>query len=139
MNLQEHMRTHHEEYVYACELCPKKFRNQSDLSKHNEAHTNNKFCHMYNNFPKCKYGTRCIFLHEKAKFCLFDGYCTRPSCQYRHKFGCLEKNKFSQNNFMNRKKITKETKEDGNKMKGNVEERKLDERKLDERKKLIPI
>ena len=88
---------------FPCEQCPKLLKNENDLRKHVKAHKDNKFCHMFNNFSKCKFGTSCIFLHEKAKFCLYDGYCTRPSCQYQHKFGCLEKNKFSTNNFMKRK------------------------------------
>ena len=101
--LVEHTSHHHEYHPYKCEQCSNTFDKKNDFSKHIEAHTERKYCHMFNNYQKCKYGKMCIFLHEKAKFCSFDGYCTRPSCQYRHKFGCLEKNRFSNNNFMKRK------------------------------------
>ena len=99
----EHISHHKENHPYKCEQCNSTFDKKIDFSKHIQAHTKKQYCHMFNNFAKCKYDKMCIFLHEKAKFCSYDGYCIRPSCQYQHKFGCLEKNKFSNNNFMKRK------------------------------------
>ena len=45
----------------------------------------------------------------KAPFCGFDGRCSRPSCQYRHRYGCLEKNRFGSKTFMKSR-----VKDDGN-------------------------
>ena len=105
LEYKEHMKHHKEELQFSCEQCPQKLKNKDGLKKHLMAHKDKNYCHMFNNFPRCKYGNVCLFLHEKAPVCSYDGYCTRPSCQYRHKYGCLETNRFSTNNFMKRKQV----------------------------------
>ena len=104
-NLKTHFEKYHKENIFKCEECDAKFKNSSDIRKHKQAHLSESFCHTFNNFPKCQYGSSCIFLHSKAPFCSYDGRCIRPSCQYRHRYGCLEKNKFCNSNFMNRKRF----------------------------------
>ena len=102
-DLEKHHKNDHKPKLFECDECDAKFKSRSDLSRHTRAHETNSFCHTFNNFPRCQYGKACFFLHIKAPFCNFDGRCSRPSCQYRHRFGCVEKNRFDSNNFMKRR------------------------------------
>ena len=102
--LKAHIGLFHQE-VFKCDKCPKVFKKPTDLRKHTQAHINESYCHTYNNFPRCKYGNSCIFLHTKAPFCKYDGFCYRSACQYQHKYGCVEVNRFKGNDFMKRRKI----------------------------------
>ena len=43
-----------------------------------------RYCHNWNNLGKCNF-EGCIFVHESAPVCTFDGNCTRPKCMYAHK------------------------------------------------------
>ena len=113
ISLENHNETDHKLNLFKCEECDAKFKNIYESGKHKRAHENNSFCHTFNNFPKCRHVSSCIFLHVKAPFCAYDGRCSRPSCQYRHRYGCLEKNRFMGNNFMKRTVSgSKETRKD---------------------------
>ena len=110
-----HNENDHKVNIFKCEDCNAIFKNDNNIRKHKRAHSSNSFCHTFNNFPKCQYGNSCLFLHIEAPYCAFDGRCSRPSCQYRHKYGCLEKNRFVGNNFMKKKLNDKnERKNDAN-------------------------
>ena len=43
-----------------------------------------RHCHYFNN-GTCSYRERCIFLHEEAPFCRYDGRCGREKCMYKHR------------------------------------------------------
>ena len=74
LEFKEHMKSHEERIQFSCEQCPQKLKNKDGLKKHLMAHKDKNYCHMFNNFPRCKYGNVCLFLHEKAPVCLYDVY-----------------------------------------------------------------
>ena len=43
-----------------------------------------RLCHYFNN-GRCSYQERCLFLHEEAPFCRYDGLCGREKCFFKHR------------------------------------------------------
>ena len=43
-----------------------------------------RLCHYFNN-GRCSYQERCLFLHEEAPFCRYDGLCGREKCMFKHR------------------------------------------------------
>ena len=53
----------------------------------NNSNNRIKYCHYFNNgfcHFEAKYGRKCIFSHEKAPICSFDGKCNRKKCMFSH-------------------------------------------------------
>ena len=42
-----------------------------------------KYCHFWNNKGKCNY-ENCLFVHQSAPVCKFDGECRRQKCMFSH-------------------------------------------------------
>ena len=60
---------------------------QHHQAPRNSSNNRIRYCHYFNN-GSCrfeeKYGRKCIFSHEKAPICSFDGKCNRKKCMFSH-------------------------------------------------------
>ena len=60
-------------------------RTQVDPAGRNESSNQSaaRYCHFWNNLGKCN-RENCVFLHQNAPLCKFDGNCGRSRCMFSH-------------------------------------------------------
>ena len=81
--MNAHLKKHEK---HKCEQCEKSFKYLDLKKKHILiSHENVKlYCHFFNNDKTCPFDETCIFLHEDARFCKYDGICERNFCMFKH-------------------------------------------------------
>ena len=88
-DLEFHLETDHKtEKQFKCEKCDMSFVLKWRFQKHSGMHSENqtKFCHFFNNGKECPYSKLgCMFKHESAPLCKYQGNCFRTLCQFKHR------------------------------------------------------
>ena len=59
-------------------------RTRANHPNNNSTNKSKRYCYYWNNIGSCSF-RNCIFLHEVAPVCKYDGNCNRNKCMYVHK------------------------------------------------------
>ena len=89
VELERHIKIHHEAEPFECEKCGKTFVLKWRLRKHLSVHETRIYCHYFNNDKECPFEEiGCKFKHNISPPCKSEG-CNNLLCQYRHSYSSV--------------------------------------------------